>query len=263
MRPAPIIILSLVLLSSIFVSVSESAIARGIRHAGFGAVLALVPEESRIADELRSMINRTRLDATDADKAQEDSARLAHLKESHPEALENFSAVLGERGQNVQWVPARPLEEQARADIPRTLILDRGQQQGIGIQALAFSPDGFAGIVALAEDQRCVVLLLTDQQCQIAAQVPGAGETGMLCGLAPQSNEEEPLLLLKYLSRYANPEPGTEVRSSGIGGLYPANLLLGTVVSYKAGDLHGEALVRPVVKFAELETLLLTRTSLP
>lgn len=263
MRPAPLLILALVIVSSIFVSISDSAVARGIRHAGLGAVLAVVPEESKIAGELRSLINRTRLSATEEDKSSEDAARLAAINENQPEALQSLATQLG---REVSWVTARRLEEASSPGaVPRNLVVDRGQVQGVGVQALAFSPDGLAGIVALAEDQQSIVLLLTDQQCQIAAQVPGAGDTGMLCGLAPESSaeESEPLLLLKYLSRYANPEPGTEVRSSGVGGLYPANLLLGSVVSYKAGDLHGEALVRPAVKFAELETILLTRSSLP
>lgn len=240
---------------------SEGALARGLRNVAWGATLAVVPEESGIANQLRSLINRNRLTASAKEKAVEDQARLQLLLEVDAGVLERLELEFGGRG---NWLPAKRLQGEPGDEVPRSMLVDRGQVQGVGVQNLAFTPDGFAGTVALAEDHQCLVMLLSDEQFKIAARVEGFEESGLLCGLAPNQIEgEPPLLLLKYLSRYTNPEPGTEVRSSGVGGLYPANLLLGKIHSFSAGDLYGEALVIPQVDFAGLETLLLTRGLMP
>ncbi|MFV1995322.1 MAG: rod shape-determining protein MreC, partial [Verrucomicrobiales bacterium] len=48
-------------------------------------------------------------------------------------------------------------------------------------------------------------------------------------------------------------KPGARVYSSGVGGLFPSNLLLGRVKDFTAGDVYGEATVEPAVDFSALE----------
>jgi rod shape-determining protein MreC len=87
-------------------------------------------------------------------------------------------------------------------------------------------------------------------------QVEGTPEKGILSGQRGQY-EGGPRLRLRFLSRNTRISPGTRVFTTGRGGLFPANLLVGTIESVVPGPLDSEALVRPSVDFADLSTVFL------
>ena len=62
----------------------------------------------------------------------------------------------------------------------------------------------------------------------------------------------EPLLRLRFLSANAAVRPGQRVFTTGRGGIFQANTLLGTIDTVEKGTLDSEALVRPSVNFADL-----------
>ena len=45
------------------------------------------------------------------------------------------------------------------------------------------------------------------------------------------------------------------VFTTGRGGLFPPDILLGTIKTFESGPLYGEALVKPAVDFAALHTV--------
>jgi len=95
------------------------------------------------------------------------------------------------------------------------------------------------------------VLLLTDEKCQVASRVEGSPEVGILCGHRG-TPDGEALLRLRFLSPNAAVHQGQRVFTSGRGGVFRADILLGTIDSVEKGALDSEALVRPSVNFADL-----------
>ena len=95
------------------------------------------------------------------------------------------------------------------------------------------------------------MILLTDERCQVSVQVAGTPEVGILHGMRGHYGEE-PKLILRHLSREAAILPGMKVITTGKGGLFPANLVVGTVKDYTPGPVEGVAFVRPSVNFHEL-----------
>jgi rod shape-determining protein MreC len=65
----------------------------------------------------------------------------------------------------------------------------------------------------------------------------------------------KPLLRLKFLSKNAELRPGQRVFTTGRGGIFQPNILLGTIESVEKGAMDSEALVRPSVNFADLGTV--------
>jgi rod shape-determining protein MreC len=98
------------------------------------------------------------------------------------------------------------------------------------------------------------VLLLTDEKCQVSAKVEGTPEVGILSGQRGQFMGK-PLLRLKFLSKNAELRPGQRVFTTGRGGIFQPNILLGTIESVEKGAMDSEALVRPSVNFADLGTV--------
>lgn len=135
----------------------------------------------------------------------------------------------------------------------QTIEIDAGSKEGVKPQLVVLSKDGLVGIVDRSDNcgERSSVLLLTDEKCQVAARIEGSPEVGILCGHRG-TPDGEALLRLRFLSPNAAVQQGQRVFTSGRGGVFPADILLGTIDSVEKGALDSEALVRPSVNFADL-----------
>ncbi len=137
-----------------------------------------------------------------------------------------------------------------------TLVIDKGSLDGVEVDSPVIVPVGEeAGLVGkiteVIGDHSAVVLLLTDEMCQVSAKLVKSQEQGILNGQRG-ALQTLPNLRLRYLSKEANAEAGTKVMSSGTGELFPANLYLGEIISIESGVIDSEAKVRPGVDFDSL-----------
>jgi rod shape-determining protein MreC len=96
------------------------------------------------------------------------------------------------------------------------------------------------------------VILLTDEMCRVSAKVEGTLEQGILAG-ERAALEVRPELHLRFLSRNANINAGASIYSSGEGGIFPPDLLLGRVKRFENREISGEAIVEPAVDFSSLD----------
>ncbi len=133
-----------------------------------------------------------------------------------------------------------------------TLVIDKGYDQEIGPDSPVLTDAGLVGKTTRVYRNQSVVILLTDEKCQVAAKVEGSREQGICMGERGDT-ESTPYLKLKFLTREANLRPGARVYSSGLGGLFPSNILLGTVKDFTSGDVYGESTIEPAVDFGSLE----------
>lgn len=137
-----------------------------------------------------------------------------------------------------------------------TLVIDKGRVDGVVVDSPVIVPVGEeAGLVGkiteVIGDHSAVVLLLTDEMCQVSAKLVKSQEQGILNGQRG-ALQTLPNLRLRYLSKEAKADPGTKVLSSGTGELFPANLYLGEIISIESGVIDSEAKVRPGVDFDSL-----------
>ena len=146
----------------------------------------------------------------------------------------------------------------------QTLEIDRGEKSGIAQAgstntkiATAYTvvtDRGLVGKIDRLGDYHSTVILLTDEACQVHAKVEGSPETGIIQGQREQFGSA-PMLRLRFLSANARLREGMRVFSTGAGGVFPADLLLGEVVRVEPGPLSTEAVVRPSVDFQNLSTV--------
>jgi len=144
----------------------------------------------------------------------------------------------------------------------QTVEIDVGDERGIGTQLAVLSNEGLVGIIDRPAKDRSSVILLTDEACQVSAKVEDSPEVGILSGQRGQF-EGTPLLRLKFLSKNATLHSGQRVFTTGRGGIFQANILLGTIVSVEKGAEDSEALVRPAVNFADLGTVFVVLSKEP
>ncbi|HIQ08746.1 MAG TPA: rod shape-determining protein MreC [Anaerolineaceae bacterium] len=133
------------------------------------------------------------------------------------------------------------------------VIVNRGSDDGIRPGMPVVSPEGLVGYVDAVIPQAARVRLITDPGSRVDVRVKPANVDAVLQGSVTGE------LTLNMLPLDAKVQPGNLVLTSGLGGRFPADLLVGQVVSTRkqAFALFQEAAVQPVVDFARLDIVLI------
>ena len=133
-----------------------------------------------------------------------------------------------------------------------TVTINRGKEDGIEPDMPVVTDEGLIGKTTTVSRAISIVLLVSDENCRVAANVEGTREQGIVTG-ERVSGTVTPLLELNFLSKQANLQPGQKVYTSGVGGVFPPGLLLGTAKSFRVRELDGQAQLIPVVDLSKLE----------
>lgn len=136
-----------------------------------------------------------------------------------------------------------------------TVIIDKGTADGVGTDSAVITYVGQIGMVGKTGKvalHTAEVILLTDEECRVAARIEGMQAQGILMG-ERGGFETRPDLRLKFLDRTLKITPGAAVYSTGEGGVFPGNILLGKVKTFEIRDISGEAVVESAVDFSLLQ----------
>src|SRR5881275_1708830 len=130
--------------------------------------------------------------------------------------------------------------------------INRGKEDHIETDMPVVTDEGLVGKTTTVSNTISIVLLVTDENCKVAASVEGTREQGIVSGERVFGGLA-PLLDLNFLTKQANLQPGQKAYTSGVGGVFPSGLFLGTVKSFRARELDGQAKVAPAVDLSHLE----------
>lgn len=134
----------------------------------------------------------------------------------------------------------------------RTVTINRGKDDRIEPDMPVVTDEGLVGKTTTVSDTVSIVLLVSDENCRVAATVEGTKEQGIISG-ERVSGSTTPLLELNFLTKQAGLQPGAKVYTSGVGGVFPSGIPIGTVQSFRVRELDGQAKVAPAVDLAHLE----------
>lgn len=133
-----------------------------------------------------------------------------------------------------------------------TATINRGKEDNIDNDMPVITDEGLVGKTTTVSENIAVVLLMSDENCKVAASVEGTREQGIVQG-ERVTTSVQPMLNLNFLSKQANLQPGQKVYTSGVGGVFPSGLLIGTVKTFKVRELDGQAQLTPAVDLSHLE----------
>lgn len=133
-----------------------------------------------------------------------------------------------------------------------TLLIDKGEKDGVSIEMGVITPRGVVGRVVKTAPTLSQVLLLTDRNSAVAALIQQTRDEGLVEGT------EMGLARIKYLSLQSPAREGDLVLTSGLTGIFPKGIMIGTLgpLVKKEGALFQEAQVIPSVDFSKLEEVL-------
>lgn len=132
------------------------------------------------------------------------------------------------------------------------VVIDRGSEDGLTRDMPVLTEDGLVGKTTLVSERASVVVLMSDENCKVAAQVEGSREQGIVRGERAASGTI-PSASLFFLSKQAGLKPGQRVLTSGVGGVFPAGILVGVVQEFRVRELDGYATLVPAVDLTTLQ----------
>ncbi|HPL63034.1 MAG TPA: rod shape-determining protein MreC [Syntrophales bacterium] len=135
------------------------------------------------------------------------------------------------------------------SSIFKTILINKGTADGMKAGLAVISVEGVVGRIVESSWNVSRVLLAIDYNSNIDAMIQGTRSQGILQGGGAMGCN------LKYVERSEEVKVGDAVLTSGMGGIFPKGLLIGTVVSVDRKDsgLFQKIEVMPAVYFSRLE----------
>lgn len=135
-----------------------------------------------------------------------------------------------------------------------SLTIDKGTADGIEPGRAVLTPDGLVGRAERATPHQARVLTLLHRDCAVAARI----ERTRVDGVLQWEFGSQPVLDLRYISSQEDVKVGDLVVTSGLGGIFPPGIRIGTVsrVGLEPNGLMKEIQVRPAVDFRSVEEIL-------
>lgn len=212
-----------------------------------------------IALQRRAESSRTSLARFELLTAERDSAAVA--AQSLPVLLDEnrqLRALLG----LAERLPTRVISaEVLHQPVPtdgRTLLLSAGRQSGIAPFQAVVAPEGLLGFILTAGPTTSIALTWSHPDFRASAVTLDGSVTGIV-GVTADATIREPMLELRGVPYRDSVPAGTPVVTSGLGGVYPRGLPIGTVVGVARQSEGWERvyLVRPAAAPARVSHALI------
>lgn len=139
----------------------------------------------------------------------------------------------------------------------RTITIDKGTQDGLRPDMAVIAPAGIVGRVLLPTGRAAKVQLLIDRDAAAGVMVERSRVNGVVTGVGSDDLDYTAgLIALNYLPGTADVRSGDVVVTSGIDGIYPKGLPVGTIQSAERVGGEWRIRLRPAVDFSTLEAVL-------
>ena len=190
-------------------------------------------------------------------QALKDRLQQAAILEAENERLRSYLGILQEH-------PTFVLEEgmvlsQSSGNHATGYTLNRGTLHGVAVNMTVITPEGIVGYVSEVGSTWCRVSTLLETAASVGAYLPRSGVTGIVSGDFTLSHRG--VCKFSYMEADADIQVGDLVYSSGTGSIYPADLIIGEVVSVDVDEYSRSviATVRPAVEFSNLKYMLIVK----
>lgn len=171
-------------------------------------------------------------------------------------ATERLTALLEFKAQALPTMIAAQVIGRDTGNWYRTLILNKGESDGVQPEMGVITPAGVVGRVVKTTAATSVVLLATDPNNAIAGLIQRTRDEGIVEGTT------QGLARLKYIPLLSSVRPGDRVVTSGLVGGFPRGLAIGTItrIDKEEGALFQSAELMPEVDPNRVEEVLVIQS---
>jgi rod shape-determining protein MreC len=143
----------------------------------------------------------------------------------------------------------------------KSIVIDRGSDAGIRRDMPVITPAGLVGRVVWSSAHAATVQLIVDKSAAAAVIVEPSRAQGVVLGNGDgmlRLGNGDGTLRLDYLAASANVQPGNQVVTAGVDGVYQKGIVVGYVER-----VGRTVILRPAVDFTSLETVLIVVDPVP
>ncbi|MCU0479584.1 MAG: rod shape-determining protein MreC [Anaerolineae bacterium] len=196
--------------------------------------------------ELEEALARSQAELVELREIASDAARLAELLDyvSASDSQETLTAEVIGYDQN---------------NLIRTIIINKGARDGVTLGMPVVTKQGLVGRIIDVTALAARVLLITDPSSSVSARLQTSRAQGTVQGRLTGN------LRMGLIPLEASVEVGDVVLTSGLGGNFPPDIVIGQVTSVRQFEfeLNQEAEVRSLVSFDTLEFVLVVTNFVP
>ncbi len=246
-RPLIVLCLISVLLLTFYMREGDGGLVHSLRSAAM-TITSPVRELGSIAASPFNALGNAASNASASSETLEElreenkrlTAQVAELTEAQhtAERLEELNNLQTEY--KLVSTPARVIGSAGNA-WSSSVIIDKGSKDGFEVGMPVCNSGGVIGQIVEVSATTSTVRLITDEQSSVSAMVQISRAQGMLAGQADGT------LRLQYVVADSEVEVDDIIVTSGLGGVFPKGLPLGTVssVDRSANDVYYTIVVRP------------------
>jgi rod shape-determining protein MreC len=137
----------------------------------------------------------------------------------------------------------------------KTVMVDKGEGNRVSKDMAVVTSEGVVGRVIEVSPNTAKVLLITDPNSALDVTIQRSRSQGIMEGRV------EEICVLKYVLKSDDVQVGDKVITSGLGGIFPKGLMIGTVskVERKRPGIFQYIEVTPSADFSKLEEVLILK----
>ncbi|MDD7488212.1 MAG: rod shape-determining protein MreC [Clostridiales bacterium] len=258
-KPLVITLIAVILLTVLIIVTNGSAVSNWLKNSIASIVTPIEGAAAKASDAIESFF-RNLFNTTDADRENERlRGELALYEQMRSEFEEmrlenerlsellNYSSSIG----NYELCTARVIAKSTGIWF-RTLTLNAGTNKGVDVDMAVICSDGLVGRVTEVGYDWCKVTSIIDSSSTVPILVERTRDNCMARGILDGSSDEAVMELYYLPTDRTNLTPGDTVVTSGMGGIYPKGLIVGTVKEVMIGG-EVSAIITPSVDFMHLE----------
>jgi rod shape-determining protein MreC len=137
----------------------------------------------------------------------------------------------------------------------KSIIIDVGRKQGVSVDDVVVFGNALVGRISAVGRSSCRVLLITDPESNVPSRFIESRTQGIVQGAVDGT------CIMKYVPRQTEIYKTDEVISSGIGGIFPKSLYIGSVVEVKQknANLFKSIKIQPRIDISRVEHVLVIK----
>ena len=153
-----------------------------------------------------------------------------------------------------QTIPAYVINRDV-SNYSSTLILNAGTNDGIKEKMTVIADKGLVGYVVSVTENTCKVQVIIDSASTVSCTISTTDES-IICKGTLENNQ---VLRASYIPTSAELIQGDNVYTSGVGGIYPKGIIIGTIkeIITTSNITDRYAIVEPAVDFSKIDTVLI------
>ncbi|MBI2609294.1 MAG: rod shape-determining protein MreC [Deltaproteobacteria bacterium] len=155
-------------------------------------------------------------------------------------------------------VPAQVIAKDISNEF-ETVQINKGSEDNVKINMAVVTPQGIVGRIIKVTSHYSTVLTVIDPASRIDAVIQRTRARGVISGIAGAHG------VMEYVRRTEDVQEGDVVISSGLAGIYPKGLQIGTVykIIKKPYGISQYVEIKPTVSFSKLEEVFIVMSLEP